>query len=125
MSREITNFDDIIDSREVIDRIEELTAVANEGGSGALSEAELAELAALRKLAEEAESYSEDWQYGATLVRGSYFTTYAKDYAHEIAIEPINEARWPYNHIDWDEAAEDLKVDYTEVDFDGVAYLVR
>jgi hypothetical protein len=27
--------------------------------------------------------------------------------------------------IDWDATADNLKVDYTEVEFDGVTYLVR
>lgn len=32
---------------------------------------------------------------------------------------------WPLRHIDWDAAAEELKQDYTSVEFDGVTYWIR
>lgn len=52
------------------------------------------------------------------------FEDYAEQLAEDIgAID--REARWPLNRIDWEAAAEDLKVDYTEFDFDGTTYLVR
>lgn len=35
------------------------------------------------------------------------------------------DASWPNNCIDWGRAAEELKVDYFEVDYDGVTYLIR
>ena len=35
------------------------------------------------------------------------------------------QATWPNNHLDWKAAAEELQLDYTEVDFDGVTYWTR
>lgn len=85
---------------------------------------EMEELAALKALAEEAEGYSSDWTYGVTLIRDSYFETYARDYANDVgAIN--NEIGWPANCIDWKEAAAQLQMDFTSVSFDGVDYWVR
>lgn len=82
------------------------------------------ELKALKSLAEEAEGYSEDWRYGATLIRDSYFKDYAQELADDIgAIK--SDAGWPNNCIDWDRAARELRMDYTSVEFDGVTYWVR
>ncbi len=74
-------------------------------------------------MAEEAEGYCE-WKDGATLIRDSYFKEYAQELAEDTGA--INkDARWPTNCIDWEEAASELKQDYTEVDFDGVPYQVQ
>jgi uncharacterized protein YeaO (DUF488 family) len=82
------------------------------------------ELVPLRKLTSEAEGYCEDWRYGATLIRDSYFEEYAEQFADDIgAIDA--KAGWPLMHIDWKAAAEALQQDYTEVEFDGVSYWVR
>lgn len=85
---------------------------------------EAVELLALRSLAADAEGYAEDWRYGTTLIRESEFEDYAREFAEDCGF--INrDMKWPCNHIDWKQAADELKQDYTEVDFDGVAYLVR
>lgn len=49
---------------------------------------------------------------------------HAQELADDIGAIDRN-ATWPCNCIDWDEAAEQLQQDYTEVDFDGVTYWVR
>lgn len=131
----ITNGADIIDSRDVIARIAELESERDgfapddidPGEAPHTWESEHAddaeELAALLALQEDAEGYS-DWRHGAGLIRDSYFTTYAKDLAEEIgAID--KSAGWPARCIDWEEAADELKQDYTAVEFDGVTYWVR
>lgn len=62
--------------------------------------------------------------YEPTLVRDSYFETYAQELAEDIgAIDP--NATWPLNRIDWAAAAEDLKVDYNEITVDGIDYYIR
>lgn len=152
--------DDRIDSRDVIERMEELESELRDAhdtefvewvdsdrvpddksdevpagfedwlkwvqdtGPGHLYWDEADEYLALRDLAEEAAPYSADWRYGEQLIRADKFVEYAKELADDIgAID--REARWPLNHIDWDAAAEELKIDYTEVDFDGTTYLMR
>jgi hypothetical protein len=159
-SDEITNSQDIIDSRDIIARIEYLQsekeglednesearealeeAKATEDDKelaslqDALQDAENAvvtwaesyecrELKALLALQDEAEGYSEDWRHGATLIRDSYFEDYARELAEDIGTIK-EDADWPCNCIDWEQAADELKQDYTSVDFDGVEYWVR
>jgi hypothetical protein len=151
MSRtiDISNNDDVIDSRDVIERIAQLedekesfileySALPEEDAPswGDVLEAQTdaeskwdetdegQELKALQGLAEEAEGYAADWKYGETLIRDSYFEDYAKELARDIGA--INDdAHWPNNCIDWEEAASELQVDYTSVEFSGVTYWIR
>lgn len=117
-----TSNDDVIDSRDVIDRIEYLSYLEEEDYvPGDNDQDDIEELAALRNLEKEA-SESPDWSYGETLIRDSYFAEYAQEMAEEV--ETIPEC-WPFNCIDWKQAAEELKYDYFQVDFDGVKYWIR
>lgn len=124
-TRPITNYDNVIDSRDVIARIAELSEWEGEDVSNMneLDDDERTELAALRRLAEEGEGLA-DWRYGETLIRDSYFTEWAQEYAEDNGAIP--EANiWPGSYIDWEAAADALKMDYTSVDFDGVTYWGR
>ena len=117
MTKEISNMDDVIDSRDVIARIEDL-----EDGRK-LDKGEKAELKALKELAEQGESI-DDWKYGAQLIRDSHFKDYAEELAEDCG-DIKKETHWPHTCIDWDQAARELQMDYTSVDFDGVTYWVR
>src|SRR5678810_1054818 len=97
---EVSNSDDVIDSRSIIERIEELEGDRDsytddtvpdyddlEDGQTLRAVAwakenpdDAAELKALLALQSEAEGYCEDWEHGATLIRDSYFETYAQEY---------------------------------------------
>ena len=111
----ISNSDDVIDSRDVIARIEELEDSDDDDDKE--------ELDALKALAEEAKGYAPDWHYGATLVRDSYFTEYAEELCKDIGDLP--KVIPHYIEIDWEATARNIQQDYTEVDFDGVAYWIR
>lgn len=166
-TEEINNSMDVIDSRDVIARIEELENTFNDlcadvqeakdindeevivervnalidflgsGNQREIFDSELnfetlrdymesdeaRELKVLKALAEEGES-SPDWSYGEALISDSYFEEYAEQLAEDIgAID--RDAKWPLNHIDWSAAAEQLKQDYMNVDFDGQTYWIR
>lgn len=132
MTAEISNRDDVIDSRDVIARMEELQADRDSceqddaGDANRFSEWDDAnghEFAALKTFAEEAEEYTPDWSYGATLIRDSYFVDYCEELVKDIGDLPKNIP--DYLAIDWEATAENLKVDYTPVKFDGVTYWVR
>lgn len=123
MHNTISNSDDVVDSRDVIERIEELRAELDDE-TGTAGDDEKAELLALEELQEEVRGYCPDWKYGATLVRDSYFRKYAQSLADDIGAIDLD-AGWPCNCIDWDEAANQLQADYTAVEFDGVTYWVR
>ena len=129
---EISNSQDVIDSRDVIARIAELeeerTDIEGQPDStdtlAAWDEDYGDELKGLVALAEEAEGYAADWKYGETLIRDSYFTEYAEQLADDLGCIPVN-AAWPMSCIDWDEAARQLQQDYTQVSFGGVDYWIR
>lgn len=122
-----TDFDensDIIDSRDVIERIWELRALRDEhAGTDGWTDEDRAELEDLEALASEGEAAA-DWIYGETLIRDSYFEEYARDLAEDIgAID--RDAAWPLSYIDWGGAARALRMDYFSVEFRGVTYWIR
>jgi len=138
----ITNDQDVIDSRDVIARIEHLSQLRQPGPVDLGDDNDVAqddlfhELAALEALAAEASQYAVDWEYGEALIRDSYFEDYARELAEDCApsmeaVEMIrNDGRgeyWPltFTTIDWQAATDALRQDYTSVDFDGVTYWVR
>ena len=59
-----------------------------------------------------------------SLVRAEDFEDYAQELADDLGLID-SEARWPVVHIDWKQAANELKADYNEVDFDGESWLIR
>lgn len=152
MSRLINNTHDIIDSRDVIERIDELDSALRDACTTEIHDSsddvpeltdqnfaewlqttvnddnheyqdDARELLALRALADEADGCA-DWKYGEALIRDSYFEQYARDMADDIGAIQKN-ATWPNNYIDWEAATEALQQDYTSVDFDGVTYWIR
>lgn len=123
MAREISKYDDVIDSRDVIERIAELEAEREADPAKFDASDEGAELAILKALATEGEGCA-DWEHGETLIRDSYFEDYAQELAEDIGAIKDN-ASWPYTCIDWKRAARELQQDYTSIEFDGVTYWVR
>ena len=125
MSNTITNEDDVIDSRDIIERIEELLSEMPEDDTEARQWDGWAELKTLEKLAEEASS-SPDWEHGETLINRSYFVSYITDLISDCYEIPKGDI-WPLRHLqmDYEAAAKEAEQDYMEVDFDGVEYLIR
>jgi hypothetical protein len=114
----ITNLDDIIDSREVIARMDQTD--------------DPLEYDRLNALAKQCEAIAKDWEHGEVLIRDDHFKTYAIDLAESCEVLPFDchkwnsyETTWPLNCIDWNCAADLLQEDYMSVDFDGVRYWIR
>ena len=125
---DISKFDELIDSRDVIERIETLEselALFLDETEGALPEnfPDIEELIALRNLANDAIQYSSDWEYGEMLVRYSYWQDYVQEMLEDCGEIPRN-LPW-YISIDWEKTADNISQDYTLVDFDGVDYYIR
>lgn len=133
---------DIIDSRDIQERIDELTGefetylsdledaegedeieTAEDDLESWLSENE-DEYVSLMAFKEEVEGYTSDWKYGATIIADTYFEDYARQLAEDIGAIDRN-ASWPNDHIDWKSASEALQQDYSEITFDRVSYWVR
>ena len=133
----VSNTDDVIDSRDVIARIEELESeleggtldedggytMADDDGDLTDMNDEYEELEALKKLAEDGED-SADWHHGETLINDSYFEDYARQLADDIGAVNGDES-WPNNCIDWERAADELKTDYFSIDFGGTDFWLR
>jgi hypothetical protein len=147
----ISNSDDVIDSRDIIYRIEYLTPdtwtcpvcgneittdVRNDDQKGHADDCEFEgdpedgldnddrdELRALLVVQEQAEGYG-DWENGETLISELYFEDYARQLAEDLGYIK-HDAQWPYTWIDWSRACQDLKQDYMAIDFDGVEFWMR
>jgi hypothetical protein len=130
----IMNDQDIIDSRDIIDRIDELEdeleGLGSEGDcekQGLLDEWQ--ELKALKELSDQGQSESSDWIHGETLIRRSYFVDYTEELINDCYEMPkqMHSGDWPFRHmtIDYEAAAKELEQDYSSIDFDGVEYLIR
>ena len=118
---------DRLDSRDLLDRLEELEATQDEIGfqrddSGDDMQAELDMLRALR---DETEGYADDsWRDGVFFVANWDWKNYAQELAEDIGALP-KDAGWPTYCIDWDAAARDLRMDYTSCEIDGNTYWYR
>ena len=114
---------DIIDSRDIIARIDRL-----ESDEAVLDAAEKYELEKLRDLANQGEAY-DDFQYGEKLILDSYFAQHTIELIDEVYGREINTHRadWPFCHLKLDiaAAAKELQDDYMAVDFDGTTYWMR
>ena len=115
--------DDIMDSHDIIERIEELDALLENKEDPELSEADRDEYDALKALAEEAEGDISDWAYGETFISEDYFTAYCMETLADIGYIPRDIPGWIV--IDYEATAENLKTDYTEFEFMGTTYYAR
>lgn len=145
MIERLTDGRDIIDSREIEERISEIageaqgrhmTAMEPEGVSyGELVEEsalvavymdveDVEEYTALVAFRDEIAGYCPDWEYGETFIRDSYFEDYARELAEDIGAVTGSES-WPLSCIDWERAARELRMDYTSGELGGVTYWGR
>ena len=116
MTEEITNNNDVIDSKDILARIDELEE------DDELEDWEKDELMRLTVLDQDGRGlFSDSWEDGVGLIRDSYFEEYARQYAEDTGAIS-NDTRWPANCIDWNYATEQLKADFACLEFDGVEY---
>lgn len=134
---------DIFDTRDVIKRLESyrdaveslgfdpdnMAAILRDGSdeldaldADALEIVE--EFVAVEEFAEALENYAADYLHGETVISDSYFVRYAEQLADDIGAMD-SDARWPSKHIDWEAAAEELKQDYTALEYHGERFWVR
>lgn len=102
--------DALADDKAIVNELEELEARLG-------LEAERNELEALL------DEIGGEAEYGVTLIAEDYFTTYAQELADDLY--DIRDAKWPFNHIDWEAAADDLHHDYSCIEFRGYTFYYR
>ena len=64
-----------------------------------------------------------EWRHGETLINDDYFVEYAQDLAEDLGMD--RSQPWPYSCIDWDRAADALKMDYSSCEYQGETYWFR
>lgn len=110
---EISNTQDVIDSRDVIERYNELKATFND-----LYDDEKEELEMLTKLMEEGDEFA-DWEFGMILVRDDYFEDYAQSYCEEIGLiasdREANGNNFLNMFVDWEGVATYLQNNWREI----------
>ena len=138
--RTVGNNENVLDSRNIQERIDELEKeieyerAENEEEEGESKEdkkeeeteeksPEQEELAILLAFKEEVEQCNSEWDFGCTLIRESYFEEFCQQELEDLGTIP-KDISW-YIVIDWEATAKNMEQDYSEVSFDGVAYLVR
>lgn len=126
---------DVIDVREIIERVEDLEAECadEEDTICKASDEDRKELATLTAILDDLkgnggdEQWRGDW-YPVTLIREEYFTDYIQELIGECYEFPAEMHKgWPFNHLtmDWESAADEAKYDYTSTEIDGVTYFYR
>lgn len=82
---------------------------------------EQAELEELNNLESEV---GREWRHGETLIPEDAFEDYARDLADDLGSIP-KDAGWPCTCIDWEQAADELRQDYSSAEYQGTTYLFR
>ena len=119
------------DSRDVIERIEELEALEEiflDPESSEDDKAEWArelddELGQLRKFAESVGS--SECPHGMTFIADSYFTEYVEELCSDLGYFPQDLPGFISSNINWEGVASALRVDYSEYELDGNTYYGR
>ena len=83
------------------------------------------ELEVIEDINELENSVGSEWSYGVTLIDEDDFQDYCEELVSDIGDLPKDLPSYISNNIDWEGIAEDLKVDYSEVEFRGTTYLFR
>lgn len=131
----IDNQADVIDSRDIIERIEDLEnelraeyeedepdeKITFEKWLQLAGTDESEELILLKEVEEECGGG--DWTYGIQLIRDSYFEEYCRELVEDIGDLPKDLPS--YIEIDWEKTTHNLKMDYSTVDFGGMDYYYR
>lgn len=115
--KELTELEDSLENAETSDEQERIKED--------FGDAEAEELKNLRDLKDEIgelRGVIDDSQ--GPFVDESDFEEYARELADELGLLR-NDNEWPYTCIDWAQAAEELRGDYTSVDWDGRTYYYR
>lgn len=110
-----------LDECEDEEEQEDLTDALNEA-TAALEDWEEENLEELNELLQLADEIPE-WRHGETLINDDYFVEYAIDFAGDLCGAQLQ--NWPFDCIDWDRAADALKMDYSSCEYQGNTYWFR
>lgn len=126
---DISNPGDVFDIRDVIDRFLDIEEPPTRMGEIDDADDDKDEREQLRAFLDEVRGNGGDHQwrgdwYPTGFIADSYFENYAREFADDIgAIKDDNS--WPYTCIDWEQAAKELRMDYSSVDVGDSTYWYR
>lgn len=136
-SNPIDSNQDVIDSRDIIARIEWFDSY----DEGDMDADEVREVAMLRAVAREAQDINPEWTDGVALVADSYFVDYITERTQELNgriykkdARPFEQnegvdvdwSAFPFNHIDWQAVADDeQRHHHSSIDFDGRTFWLQ
>jgi hypothetical protein len=66
---------------------------------------------------------TDDYRYGITVIREDHFTDYCKEFLQDCGYIKKDMPYWI--EIDYESTANNMKADYTEVEYDGDTYYAR
>lgn len=66
-----------------------------------------------------------DWVYGITLIEEDDFEDYCEEFCNDVGYISRDTPSLIANNIDWKGIADDMKQDYSKVDYQGKTYLFR
>jgi hypothetical protein len=78
---------------------------------------------ALEEFCNDGEQYCDDWHHGVQLILDEHWTEYAEELARDIGALPRDLPDWVV--IDWEATADNLKDDYTPIEWGAYTYWVR
>lgn len=112
-------YNDIIDT---LDLVEELEALKAEGPGQPIEDIERRK--AIKDLFDEITGYAGDSpEDGVQLIADSYFTEAMRELLDDCGMVPADLT--DYIVVDWEATADNLRADYTSVEFDGRTYWYR
>ena len=120
---------DNIYTDDLITRREEIIEEINDGLTGTLiAQSDLENLIEEFYEIAQIEADCSDFSYGETLIHEDNFVDYIEqlisDVYHEV-YEVVEKCSWPVVTIDYEQSANDAKMDYTEVEYRGDTYYTR
>lgn len=119
-SLEDLSLEDRIDSRDVADWLAEYDDDGEYDRERDDAAHELARV--IRTMAEDLDG--EGWEWGIGFIADRDFEEYARELAEEIGAVPEHYA-WPTSCIDWEQAARELRVDYSAIEINGRTFWYR
>ena len=115
---------DIYDLRELAEEMNKLREMKEKriSDQDRLEQLEALDAEFIAVFADSMEDYADN--IDPILIANYYFEDYARQLAEDIGAIDRNQG-WPACHIDWEAAAENLKMDYISVSFEGREYWIR
>lgn len=117
------DFDTVEELQEFLDNLEESEELAEYHEIGEFDE-DIEEYTKIEDFCNELDGYG-DFSHGESIISEEYFTEYCEELCKDCGYISNDLPSFIESNIDWDGVADDLRVDYMTVDYEGTTYLMR